>query len=85
MSAITRNDVRELAWLLRLETRPSESMATLFERVRARAAQLTRIVDACEPCALAAIHQPSAEDRRLAASARERPERPRLVAHGRSA
>lgn len=76
MSSITRDEVRELAWLMRMETDPRESMATLFERIRARAAQLQRIVDHCPGCGELAGDRPSYDDRKLAASARERPARP---------
>lgn len=74
MSAITRKDVRELAWLLRMETRPTESMGALFERVRARAAQLVRLVDGCASCGLEASLGPTLDDRRLSASVAELPD-----------
>jgi len=73
MSTVKRKEVVELAWLLGMETDPTVSMATLFERVRARAAQLSRIVNGCGTCAAAARCEVHPEDRRLAASISEAP------------
>ena len=68
--SITRNDVRELAWLLGMETRETESMAALFERIRARATQLSSITNCCAACAAKAGGPPTRDERRRAATLR---------------
>ena len=74
--SITARDVRELAWILRMETSPRESTGALFERIRSRAAQLTLTVDECRTCSARANGEPTLEQRRHGASVPERWDEP---------
>jgi hypothetical protein len=77
--AITRRELVELAWLLRMETDSRESMGSLLERIRARAAQLLRMQSECDHCRFRHYEEPTLEDRKQAAALRELPDNVRRI------